>query len=227
MSEHERIKHLPLDTLTDLMARAHPKAQQRYNAEFIRRQTLAQQQAAKAAMDNAKFTKANAYWVLLSVTVLISTLCVQIWQIQKSNRIDSARFITEINQQLNDKRLADIAHAVNGGYDYTRKTDTGLHDSNYPIMIQTGGRFTWGQVDDYLDLYETVGELYEDGLIDGMAQTQFYYNVGKLWCNKDITKYITDMRTRSHDDYYSGLETLAHSILGKSTAPECAKLDKE
>jgi len=80
------LRDQPLDDLTDRMASVTPGSpnDQVARAEFLRRQTLAAIDAAKAAKDTAKFTRDSARYMLWSVAVLalssIATLIVTIWK---------------------------------------------------------------------------------------------------------------------------------------------------
>jgi hypothetical protein len=75
-----------LDDLTDRMASVTIGSpnDQAVRAEFLRRQTLAAIEAAKAAENTAKFTRDSARYMLWSVAVLaissVATLIVTIWK---------------------------------------------------------------------------------------------------------------------------------------------------
>jgi len=61
--------------------------------------------------------------------------------------------------------------------------------SNIPILKKSGagGKFSSRELNEYLDNYEEVGLLRNDGLIDeDVAYDEFYYDIEKIWCNKDI-----------------------------------------
>jgi hypothetical protein len=82
VNDRQRIGALSLDDLADHMASVGVGSQndQVARAEFLRRQTLAAGEAAKAAEETAAYTRRNAHYILLSVVVLavssIATLIV-------------------------------------------------------------------------------------------------------------------------------------------------------
>lgn len=132
------------------------------------------------------------------------------------NKIASANFILQISNKLDGPDYNDIITAIED------------NNSNYSLLK----KFTYGQVEDYIGNFETVGYLIRDKLVDPtMAYNELGYDVEKAWCNKDVQKIITQAR---EDDklssgpaaFYSGFEELAKFSLAKDSK-NCKDMDNE
>ncbi len=163
--------------------------------------------------------------VILGVYFAVQTLR-DTREVESVNReIESARFIMEINRDLRSSQFSNIAHAINGGFDDKK------HDSNFVILRESRGHFWPGELEDYLDMYNDIGELYQSGVLNDMVVGEFFYSAGKIWCNNDIRKYIKKLRDTDHQPdgksaYYYGVEYLATKSL-EDNSRTCADLDKQ
>lgn len=101
--------------------------------------------------------------------------------------------------QLNDYRLKQSAEVAMRFGEYldeepylsiSQVLDTA--DSNTKIF-QPEGRFTVGDVDRYLGTFETLGNLYQNGLITHeMLNNNFSYYIEKTYANAEIRAYVEE-----------------------------------
>jgi hypothetical protein len=109
--------------------------------------------------------------------------------------------------------------------------DYDIHNSDYPLLKPIG-KFTPDDISEYINYYDTLGNLYRDGLVNQMAAyDETSYDVEKTYCNKDVQIYIKNLRSvdgpvSGRDAFYSGFEYLAKAFLQKEKRT-CASLDKK
>jgi hypothetical protein len=162
---------------------------------------------------------------IIQVIAVIIGLYYTVQALQDTRKVESARIILEINRDLSSNKFSNISHKIEGGFDQKK------HDSNVPILKESGGLFLDGELEDYLGIYNDIGELYQNGVLNDMVEGEFFYSAGKIWCNKDIRKYIQKIRDIDYEPkgafaYYYGVEYLANKSLSGNNRT-CADLDKQ
>lgn len=140
--------------------------------------------------------------------------------LENGNNIASANFVLEMDKRLDDKKYDKIIKAIED------------NDGSFPIRKKSGGKFSEGELDDILGLYDTIGMLRQDNLIrKEMALNEFGYDVEKTYCNNDIQKYINEARVADRvlsgsKAFYAGFEYLAKECLAIDNKT-CKNLDEE
>ena len=103
--------------------------------------------------------------------------------------IASASLSVNIDKILATSPYADIDGAL------ADKGDT-------KIWSKPGGKFTEGQVSDYLSWYETIGDLFDQGLLScDMVYSEFSYAISHAYLNADIQKFISEDRQNDLDTW--------------------------
>jgi|GEM_PF-1508897 len=148
----------------------------------------------------------------------------QVTALNDSRKVESAKFVLDASNTLSNGDYGDILTAIEG-------TDK-PHSSSYPILKKSGGNFNSIDIDDYLGLYNDVGVLYQENLVDEtMAYDEFSYDVEKAYCNKDVSSEVMRLRQLSNQpdnslSYYKPFEILANRFL-QIDGYTCANLDSQ
>ncbi len=110
----------------------------------------------------------------------------------KANR--SAEFIFKFDEKIYKAPLSPIRLVI---------------ESGKPILKAHGGRFGTDDLMRYLDIYETMDDVYVKGLINGeMLDNAYGHVIEKAHKNPEIQTYLSEIR-KADPDYYSGFEDLA------------------
>ena len=118
-------------------------------------------------------------------------------QISESKDVTSAEFIDTISQRLNDSQYDSITTAIEG--------DNDSHSSSFPVWTQDGGQFDYNAVTKYISIFDEVGNLYKENLVNqGMAYTEFSYDAEKAWCNNSIQDLVLSDRQADGSYKYNG-----------------------
>jgi hypothetical protein len=124
-------------------------------------------------------------------------------QIQDSTNQASAQFVLSISDQLNSNKYAAILTAIES------------HPHTYS-PLKTG--FTDTQLEDYMGVFDTAGDLFRDKIITfQMAYDEFSYDTEKAYCNNDVQANIK--RDRAGDTatgtnmFWSGFQNMATAFL--------------
>ena len=81
------------------------------------------------------------------------------------------------------------------------------------------GPFSVGEIDRYLGTFETLGDLYDNGLITyGMLDNGFSYYIQKAYANYEIKDYIADSRSQN-PKLWKGLLSLVDLFVPKTPKP--------
>lgn len=135
--------------------------------------------------------------------------------LQDNQKINSANFVLKIGDVLNAPRYEKIMSAIED------------HKGNYKL-----GKFKDSLLEDYLGIFETLGNLVEEKVItDEMAYNELGYELEKAWCNQDVQKYIDDVRkadknTSGSNRFFIGLENMAKYSLSRDKKT-CSDMDEE
>ena len=110
--------------------------------------------------------------------------------------------------QVRELRLQTAATQLQNSADLTlrlgQELATGINqkledaldsDPATPILKQKGGKFTVEQLDGYLGEYETLDDLYRNGLIAcSMMYNEFSYDLENAYKNKDVLAEVAEER---------------------------------
>lgn len=150
-------------------------------------------------------------------------------QLDLTKQINSAQLVDTIMQRLNDPKYDKLVNAIESDGDEPLS-----HSSTFPIWKSEkhGGQFTYKEITDYINNFDEVGNLYEEGLINrAMAYREFSYDAEKAYCNNDIQSLIKS--DRQYDGNLTGdkaswwgFTQLTESFL-QTDNKQCFDLDKE
>jgi len=110
----------------------------------------------------------------------------------KSNR--SADFIFRFDDKLDKEPYRKLSHAI---------------QDNKPILKEHGGKFTSDDLEGYLDIFESLHDVWTRGLItEEMLYSAYSYEIMKAANNSEVQAYLSGIR-REDSDFYSGFDDLA------------------
>jgi hypothetical protein len=108
--------------------------------------------------------------------------------------------------QLRELRLqnsADLSLRLNHELDSRinlRLEDALDSDPATPILKEHGGKFTDEQLDGYLGEYETLDDLYRNGLITcRMMYNEFSYDIETAYKNRDVMAHVAEVQKEESD----------------------------
>jgi hypothetical protein len=104
-------------------------------------------------------------------------------------------------------------------------TNTGIIDAieNWKPILAPRGKFTEAQLDNYLADFDTIDEVYEEGLLTEPQLCMFSYYITLTATNKEISGYIAKIRraqTPGSKPFFMGYYRIA-GLVGKSRLPGC------
>ncbi|MFI5260227.1 MAG: hypothetical protein ACHQU0_00300 [Candidatus Paceibacteria bacterium] len=161
--------------------------------------------------------------VILAVGTIIATLTsygafiTQNETLQASNKIDSARYVLKVSDEIGRSQYTNIINAIEN------------NTSAFPLLLKG---FNQNDIEGYIGNFETLGDLSRDGIIDpSMANDELGYDLEKTWCNVDVQKIIKKDRVKDgtllgKESFYNGFETLAIYSLNQD-GKSCSDMDKE
>jgi len=122
-------------------------------------------------------------------------------QFKHVKEIESARLIVEFNNQLrnNDHNYSKIIDAI----------------GNNDPLLKPMGKFTEGQIDNYLVEWELINNFYDHSLISQETlYDAFAYDIEKAYCNREIRQYMAKVRRNENNaDMYGGFEEISKKFL--------------
>ena len=145
--------------------------------------------------------------VLVQTIALIGSVYVlreQINDLRDTKSSRSADFIFKFNEQLNKAPLARLRLAIVG-----RK----------PILKKNGGKFSEDDLEEYLDLWEGLNDIYVKGLINKeMFYNSYSYDIGKAYENAEVQTFVKESQ-REAPDFYTGFENLGREMKDFKATP--------
>lgn len=151
-------------------------------------------------------TGANWWRHISGILVLIQTVALiasvyllreQINDLQDTKSSRSADFIFRFNEQLDKPPLSKLRIAIVSGK---------------PILKKNGGKFDEDDLEQYLDLWEGLNDLYVKGLISKeMFYNSYSYDIDKAYSKAEVQSFVKESRKES-PDFYTGLENLAKEM---------------
>jgi hypothetical protein len=151
---------------------------------------------------------------------------IQSQSLEQTRKIASADLVLRLRKRLDGTNFDKLAKEIQA------------HDQTYALRAKLNGgkgirKFGDADIEDYINNFEDIGYLIEDGVIDTkMAYDDFSYDVEKAWCNLDVRRLTTKDRQTdkstfaTSDPIYGHFENLAKSYLDKEKQT-CDDLDKQ
>lgn len=85
-------------------------------------------------------------------------------------------------------------------------------ENDRPILKARGGKFREDDLESYLDVFDSLSDVYKLNLIDKDAfYNEFSYDLVKAYDNAEVQAYLKDIRTED-PNFYSGFENLAKQM---------------
>lgn len=165
-------------------------------------------------MTECGITRLKTVSIIIGIIVGILGVVVGLYQLHINSQIQSGEFILKLSERLDAAEFDSIEQAI---FD---------NKSNYNLR----NKFTETQIDAYLGQLETIGSLYEEGLISNpMAYDEFSYDFEKAYCNQSVRDYISDLRKKDgvggYKQFFISTENMNKLFL-KMDKKTCSDIDK-
>ena len=130
-------------------------------------------------------------------------------------------------QQLDTMKKEIDANRASRSADFIFRFDDGIYrsslsqiriaiESGKPILKEDGGKFTADDLERYLDIYETMHDVFKEGLMsENMIDSAYGHVLEKAYHNAEIQMYLAKIR-KQDPDFYSGFEELAKLIIARN-----------
>lgn len=128
-------------------------------------------------------------------------------------------------QILEGNRAARLTNFITLANRVFNPTNTEIIDAieNWKPILAPEGKFTEAQLDNYLADFDTIDEVYEEGLLTEAQLCKFSYYIMLTTTNKEISDYIKKIRqaqTATSKPFFIGYYRLVE-LVGKSRLPDC------
>jgi hypothetical protein len=123
-------------------------------------------------------------------------------------------------QQIGElKQIASSQNNIALNGEFFKSSNTGIIsaiENNQPILTENGGKYTDAQLDNYLGDFDTIDQVYSEGLLtQDQLCSSFSYYVASTSENKEVQKYMI-----ANPDFNSQFTDLVN-IVASSTDPNC------
>lgn len=165
-------------------------------------------------MTERALTKLETISIIVGIIVGIVGVIIGLNQLSLNRQIQSGEFVLKLSKRLDAIEFDKLRQVI-----FDNKSDFNLYK-----------KFTEMQIDAYLSQLETIGNLYESGLISNpIAYDEFSYDFEKTYCNQSIKKYILDLREKDGNKvfkkFYVGFENMSKIFL-QLDKKTCTDVDK-
>jgi hypothetical protein len=144
---------------------------------------------------------------IIGVPVVLLTLLLGYFQILEGNRATRlTNFITLTSRVFNPANT-EIIDAI----------------ENWKPILVPEGKYTEAQLDNYLQDFETIDAVYQEGLLSEAQLCMFSYYITLTASNKEISDYIKKIRQAqavASKPFFTGYYRLVE-LVGKSRLPAC------
>jgi hypothetical protein len=153
------------------------------------------------------FERAAHVATIIGVPLVLLTVLFGYFQVLNANRAARLTNFIALTTRFFDPANTEIIDAV----------------ENWRPILLPKGRFTEAQLDNYLADFDTIDEVYEEGLLSESQLCMFSYYIILTKTNKEIANYITKVRqlqTTGSRPWFVGYYRLVE-LVGKSSVPGC------
>jgi len=154
-----------------------------------------------------KFSSVRDWISLLAGLVTICGVPLIIFELLdiKQNQYDpSTQLLGIFDQQIYSGSSLRVRHAI---------------ESGGPLLEEHGGPVTDDELEDYLNIFESISDARNRYLIDeDMLYNLEGYYFEKAYLNAEVREYISEVR-KEDPDFYSGFEELAKKFLKEDNIP--------
>ena len=128
-------------------------------------------------------------------------------------------------QILDGNRATRLTNFITLTARFFNPTNTEIIDAveNWKPVLLPKGRFTEAQLDNYLADFDTIYEVYDEGLLTEGQLCMFSYYITLTASNKEVTDYIKKIRQEQaakSKPFFIGYDRLVE-LIGKSRLPDC------
>jgi len=128
-------------------------------------------------------------------------------------------------QTLESNRVARLTNYITLVSRVFNPANTQIIDAieNWKPILVPEGKFTEAQLDNYLTDFETIDEVYEEGLLSEAQLCMFSYYITLTASNNEISNYIKKIRqaqAAGSKPFFIGYYRLV-KLIGKSRLPDC------
>jgi hypothetical protein len=128
-------------------------------------------------------------------------------------------------QTLESNRAARLTNYITLASRVFNPANTQIIDAieNWKPILAPEGKFSEAQLDNYLTDFETIDEVYKEGLLSEAQLCMFSYYITRTANNKEISDYIKKIRqeqTAASKPFFVGYYRLVE-LVGKSKLPDC------
>jgi hypothetical protein len=128
-------------------------------------------------------------------------------------------------QILDGNRAARLTNFITLTIRFFDPANTEIIDAveNWRPILTPKGRFTEAQLDNYLSDFDTINEVYQEGLLSEEQLCMFSYYVNITAANKEIRAYIARVRrlqSAGSKPFFVGYYRLVE-LIGKSRLADC------
>jgi hypothetical protein len=128
-------------------------------------------------------------------------------------------------QILDSNRATRLTNFITLTTRFFNPTNTDIIDAieNWRPILTPRGKFTEAQLDNYLADFDTIDEVYEEGLLTVPQLCMFSYYITLTATNKEISDYIAKVRraqTPGSKPFFMGYYRIVE-LVGKSRLPDC------
>ena len=115
-------------------------------------------------------------------------------EIESGKASRSADFILRFDERLTREPFQKIRSAIENGK---------------PILKAHGGKFSEDDLEGYLDILDSLNDVYSKGVISkDLFYNSYSYDIENAYDNSEVKAYLKDIR-KEDPDFYSGFEKLA------------------
>ncbi len=148
--------------------------------------------------------------VLVQTLALIASVYLlreQIKDLENTQSNRSADLIFRFDERLDKTPYSKLRLAIENGR---------------PLLKAHGGKFSDDDLEGYLDIWDSLNDVYSKGLISrDMFYNSYSYDIEKAYDNAEVQEYLKEIR-KEDADFYSGFENLAKQMKARPT-PSKAK----
>lgn len=131
--------------------------------------------------------------MIVLTTMLVAVSAFQAWVSRQQPSFGTADLIIRYSAKLDAAPNVQILDLI---------------ERSQPILTSNGGPITTIALDNYLGIFHSVSDRYDDGLVPrSLVISEFGDAVSRTYKNKEIQEYLAAIR-QENEEYFQGLDQL-------------------